>query len=44
VAATLAPAVVIDTTVVVNGISGDVIRQPGSRWTSSPVDEVGERA
>jgi putative redox protein len=44
VAATLAPAVVIDTIVVVNGISGDVIRQPGSRWTSSPVDEVGERA
>ena len=43
VAATLAPGVVIDTTVVVNGISGEVVRQPGSRWTASGVDEAEER-
>jgi putative redox protein len=36
VAATLAPGVVIETTVVVNGDSGAVVRHPGSDW-SAPV-------
>ena len=43
VAATLAPAVVIETTVVVNGTSGSVVRQRGSVW-SDPAEEEGEVA
>jgi putative redox protein len=39
VAATLAPAVVIETTVVVNGSSGDVVRQPGSVWSAAEAEE-----
>ena len=34
VAATLAPGVVIQTIVVVNGDSGDLVRQPGSVWSA----------
>ena len=35
VAATLAPAVVVETIVVVNGESGRVVRQPGSDWSAT---------
>lgn len=34
VAATLAPAVVVETICVVNGTAGEVVRQPGSDWSS----------
>ena len=34
VAATLAPGVVVESTVVVNGRTGALVRQPGSRWTA----------
>ena len=34
VAATLAPGVVVETICVVNGAAGEVIRQPGSDWSS----------
>ena len=36
VAATLAPAVVVETNVVVNGTVGEVIAQPGSDWSTTP--------
>jgi hypothetical protein len=32
VAATLAPAVVVETSVVVNGTASEVVTQPGSDW------------
>jgi putative redox protein len=38
VAATLAPGVVVETLVVVNGTAGEMIRQPGSSWS----DRAGE--
>src|SRR5215207_9057116 len=38
VAATLAPTVVLETTVVANGIAGGVVRQPGSTW-SAPAEQ-----
>jgi len=41
VAATLAPAVVVETQVVVNGTAGDVIRQPGSDWSTAADEAVG---
>jgi putative redox protein len=41
VAATLAPGVTIETRVVVNGTTGDVISQPGSDW-SPPADAEGD--
>lgn len=34
VAATLAPAVVVETICVVNGTAGEVVRQPGSDWSA----------
>jgi putative redox protein len=34
VAATLAPGVVVETNVVVNGTTGDVVAQPGSAWSA----------
>ena len=36
VAATLAPGVVVETIVVVNGAAGEVIAQPGSDWSTPP--------
>ena len=36
VAATLAPGVVVETIVVVNGTAGEVIAQPGSDWSTPP--------
>jgi hypothetical protein len=42
VAATLAPGVVVETIVVVNGTAGEVIPQPGSDW-STPLERM-ERA
>lgn len=39
VAATLAPAVVVETNVVVNGAAGEVIRQPGAEWSTLPQGE-----
>jgi len=41
VAATLAPGVVVETIVVVNGTAGEVIPQPGSDW-STPLEADGE--
>jgi putative redox protein len=41
VAATLAPGVVVETVVVVNGVTADVVRQPGSNW-SVGADDGGE--
>jgi putative redox protein len=35
VAASLAPAVVIETSVVVNGASGEVVTQPGANWSTT---------
>jgi putative redox protein len=35
VAATLAPAVVVETTVVVNGRAGEVVTHPGANWATS---------
>ena len=37
VAATLAPAVVVETNVVVNGRVGDVVTHPGAEW-ATPVE------
>jgi putative redox protein len=34
VAATLAPAVAVETTVVVNGVAGAPVRHPGARWSA----------
>jgi len=39
VAATLAPAVVVETSVVVNGTPGELVRQPGADWSVSPEAE-----
>jgi len=41
VAATLAPGVIVETIVVVNGAAGEVIAQPGSDW-SRPLEADGE--
>lgn len=35
VAASLAPAVVIETSVVVNGAAGEVVTQPGANWSTA---------